>query len=599
MGLTTDPIVGPGGVDRDVEDFKRLRHARDRSAGFAVGQYLQPAPMLFTRDGHNVFLGDMYRGASAFLICAGPSLASHDLTRLDQRGVLTMAVNNAATVVRPRLWCSVDDPGNFADAIWRDPGIQKFVPLAHMEKKFIVRDASGALVKSRELVGDMPAVFGYRRNESFHADQWMTEDTFNWGNHGDRADADGNKGSRSVMYVALRLLFYLGVRQVFLLGCDFRMQNGSRNYVFDQDRTPSSVRGNNQSYRAFNQRMQHLLPHFDQVGFHVYNCTPGSGLTVFPHLRYEEAVEAATAVVPKRIVTSGMYDRQARERKQKREQSQPQSQIAPPDLRPQFRDPERFARSLPGVTLVVPMESDRCAAFPEVWKTWVRYKTWMLHLPLIVLQRTPQDQALDLDNVLADHHDARILKLPSEPQWPRQQQWEFLKLKAAEAIPTPWYLMLAPDSVATETDDWISPQLFQEDGAGRRPVLIGSSWSYTKPAAAFAQLDDWADTVPELADCPRLDLPFDAASDRICHETITGWSYLARTEWTRHVVQHLAGGLPCRTHETYLHFCAARLQERMVRIPMKKHGWDHSYGREAAQVLDRCRRALSAARNSR
>ena len=62
----------------------------------------------------------------------------------------------------------------------------------------------------------MPAVFGYRRNEAFVAEQWLYEDTFNWGNHSKRTDAYGNTGSRSVMYIALRLLFYLGVRQLYL-----------------------------------------------------------------------------------------------------------------------------------------------------------------------------------------------------------------------------------------------------------------------------------------------------------------------------------------------------------------------------------------------
>lgn len=91
-----------------------------------------------------------------------------------------MAVNNAATVVRPNLWCSVDDPGNFSDAIWYDAGITKFGRLCHMEKTFCVRDANGDLVDSTHKVGDMPAVLGYRRNEAFTPEQFVTEDTFNW-----------------------------------------------------------------------------------------------------------------------------------------------------------------------------------------------------------------------------------------------------------------------------------------------------------------------------------------------------------------------------------------------------------------------------------
>ena len=267
--------------------------------------------MLFTRDGHNVFLGDIYRGRPAFLICGGPSLTSHDLTRLNQRGIVTCAVNNAATVVRPHLWVSVDDPGNFCDVIWRNPAIWKFVPLCHMEKHLTVRDQRGELRPSPEVVGEMPAVFGYRRDEAFVAEQWLYEDTFNWGNHSKRTDAYGNIGSRSVMYIALRLLFYLGVRQLYLLGCDFRMELRQPNYAFPQDRTAASVAGNNATYRVLNTRLTHLLPYFEREGFRVFNCTPNSGLQVFPYVPFEEAVGAATTALPQTIVTDGMYDRTA------------------------------------------------------------------------------------------------------------------------------------------------------------------------------------------------------------------------------------------------------------------------------------------------
>ena len=52
-------------------------------------------------NGNRISLTNLYQGRAAFLICGGPSLANHDLGKLQQRGVLTMAVNNAAAVVRP------------------------------------------------------------------------------------------------------------------------------------------------------------------------------------------------------------------------------------------------------------------------------------------------------------------------------------------------------------------------------------------------------------------------------------------------------------------------------------------------------------------
>ncbi len=312
MGISTSTDRN-GGPERHSSDYRRFRHGRIRDRGLETGQYLQPPPMLFTRDGHNVFLGDCYRGASAFLVCGGPSLTSHDLTALSRRGVLSMAVNNAATVVRPNLWISTDDPGNFADVIWRDPAITKFIPMCHFEKPIFVRDDSGELKASDLLAGDMPAVFGFRRNEAFNASQWLWEDSFNWGNRGDRVDDYGLKGSRSVMYVAIRMLHFLGVRRIYLIGCDFRMHSGGRNYAFEQDRSEHSVRSNNDTYEIMNARFSHLKPYLGEAGLELFNCTPDSGLKVFEYVPFDEAIAAITSAMPMSIDTSGMYDRQQRE----------------------------------------------------------------------------------------------------------------------------------------------------------------------------------------------------------------------------------------------------------------------------------------------
>lgn len=220
-----------------------------------------------------------------------------------------MAVNNAAAVFRPQLWCCVDDPGNFCDAIWHDPGITKFVPEDHFDAPLMVRDGTGQLVPSQHRVADMPGVFGYRRNEEFSADRWLHEPTINWGNHRRMTDERGNRGSRSVLYVAVRLLYYLGFRRVYLLGCDFRMERGQPNYAFAQDRCESSIRGNNNSYRVLNDRFTLLKPHFERAGFQIFNCTPDSGLEVFPYVDYDEAMALATAIMPRKIETTGMYDR--------------------------------------------------------------------------------------------------------------------------------------------------------------------------------------------------------------------------------------------------------------------------------------------------
>jgi hypothetical protein len=278
----------------------------------------QSGLMLFRPDGRALDLSDIYRGCSVFFLGAGPSLRESDLSVLRARGMLTCAVNNAAAVFRPQLWVSVDDPCNFVDVIWRDPGILKFVPCEHFERSIIVRDRDRTLHVSSERVANMPAVFGFHLNTSFQPEKWLFEDTINWGNDACTPDLDGNTGGRSVMFVALRLLFYLGVRRVYLLGCDFRMTFEGPNYAFEQARSRAAVHNNNCTYRILNRRFQHLKPYFEAAGFEVFNCTAVSHLAAFPYRSLDDALTEATASVPQEILTEGMYDRLQRERDAKR-----------------------------------------------------------------------------------------------------------------------------------------------------------------------------------------------------------------------------------------------------------------------------------------
>lgn len=301
-------------VQDGYSEAQALGHARRRLEGWDR-QFEDRAPArLFDRRGIGVTLGGIYRGHSAFLVCGGPSLLQMDLGLLAQRGILTMAVNNATVIYRPLLWCCADDPGNFCDAIWYDPGILKFLPDEYLQLRFTVRNEQDELVYGERTVGDMPAVFGFKVNEEFVAERWLQEETFNWGNDCTITDANGEIGSRSILYIAIKLLYVLGVRRIYLVGCDFRMRDGAQNYAFEQDRSPGSVEGNNNSYRIMNIRFRNLLPYFAEAGLEIFNCTPNSGLTAFPTMAFADAIAEATAIIPTRINTAGMYDRIQRER---------------------------------------------------------------------------------------------------------------------------------------------------------------------------------------------------------------------------------------------------------------------------------------------
>lgn len=549
--------------------------------------------MLFSPQGQAECFEGMYNGSAGFLICSGPSLTSHNLAWLHRPGIVTLAVNNAATIVRPNLWTCVDDPGNFCDVIWRDPGILKFVPMAHMKKRFMVRDNTEQLVPSQECVGDMPTVFGFHRNETFDVDRWLHEDTINWGNHSKTVDSDGNKGSRSVMYVALRLLFHLGVRTVYLLGCDFRMQVGKRNYAFPQDRTPASVRGNNSSYQILNSRLQRLKPHFEQADFRIYNCTPNSGLSVFPFLEYEEAVERATAQIPKKVVTEGMYDRNARERKGPTKRKAHATGVA--NNRP--AEPCVPEGDVPDFSVVIPICREDVPKLHYTWQTWLQFHPILRQRPLIVLHDSRISRRELLPESCRTHSQLSCIPVRIESRQPVGLQWlDALIRLPAERVRTPWYLKLDPDAIAQGDAVWPLGSWFQPSELGREPVLIGSCWGYTKPASALSRLDDWGDTVAPLKHHRRLNLPFDPHADRIKHDTLSSWCCFINTAWTRSLAGLLEENPPVTDHARVLCYVATRQEEPVVRIQMKQHGWDHSFSRGPAAIQRECRKLLGESR---
>ena len=529
------------------------------------------APRLLTHDGREAALEGMYHGATGFLLCAGPSLLSHDLSKLQQRGIVTCAVNNAAAVFRPHLWVCVDDPSHFCDAVWRDPGIVKFVPVPHFKKPITQRGPQDELVLSSLVVGDMPAVFGYERNENFVAERWLYEDTFNWGNHGKTTDAYGNRGSRSVMYVALRLMFHLGIRRLYLLGCDFRMDLGKQNYAFDQHRSRTSVRGNNKTYQVFNARLAHLKPYFDQEGYEVFNCTPDSGLTVFGHVPFDDAVASALAGMPKKMITAGMYDRVQREKDAAKALKSPAVSADRPAAEGDYS-------ACPEMTLVVGLNEETAAIWRHTWPTWMRFKPWLRRMPLLVIHDGSAAVPEGVSSLLGEHPQATFLPYAT-PEGMTAGDGLLAALIAlpAQHVTTPWYLELNPRALATGFAHWLTPEWFQADERGRLPALVASPWGYTKPADAIAQLDDWADTVPSLRAHPRLDLPFDPQASCVRHETIASWLLLARTDWVREVARFTPARLPIASHAAYLNYCARRQGEIVKRIQMKQFGWDHSY----------------------
>lgn len=279
---------------KDGNDIRQFRHHRDRHVGHAISnEYYQQAPFFFTRECAQLNLIGQYKGASAFLILNGPSLVSgeYDISLLNLPGVITYGVNNGPSTFRPNFWSCVDDPTRFLKSIWLDPKITKFIPHAHAEKP-IFDNEKWEDMKSQDgqkiLAGECPNCVFFHRNEKFVANRWLFEDKINWGN------SKHHGGGRSVMLPALRILFLLGFRRVYLIGADFKMTEDYA-YHFDEQRPKGSVNCNMSTYRRMNNEyFPQLKPYFKEEGYEVFNCTKDSGLTAFDYFPYEDAIAECT-----------------------------------------------------------------------------------------------------------------------------------------------------------------------------------------------------------------------------------------------------------------------------------------------------------------
>lgn len=237
----------------------------------------QPIDLVFDATGTPADMQNMYTGASVFLLCGGPSLNQMNLDMIPDSAIVASINQVGATHKRPHLWFGVDHPKRFHANIWEDPAITKFTALGHCADYYsnLVGDE---WVPSGRSPQDMPNTYFVKYNEPWFGDKYLESPT-SW------ATRDG---SRSTMMIALRMLYWLGFRSVYLLGCDFQMTyKGS--YAFGEICGPKIRARSNVKFQALNSTLEYLFPTFDKHGFHVYNCTPDGNLHALPRVDFTKA----------------------------------------------------------------------------------------------------------------------------------------------------------------------------------------------------------------------------------------------------------------------------------------------------------------------
>jgi len=262
---------------------------------------------------------NLYNGASLFLIGSGPSFNREQRKQLAECDIITMGLNNSPKNYRPDLWCAMDPPSWFLPSILLDPKIIKLIPNGY------ARHAIGS-----KTIGELPSFVSFPWNNEFNENVYLSQETVNYG------CAAGNGGGRSVLLAALKVAFLLGFRRIYLLGIDFKMVEGEKNYHFDQDTSKHAVESNNETFKKLSNRFMKLLPSFSDNDFEVYNCNPDSALRVFPFIDLADAIRKARKDIPDPTTEStvGRYEKGWQKSSMKSKATRKKNRCSLSDLKP-------------------------------------------------------------------------------------------------------------------------------------------------------------------------------------------------------------------------------------------------------------------------
>lgn len=226
-----------------------------------------------------VDLQDIYTGQTAMLIGGAPSLKEQPLDLLAKRGVLTMAINNAAIHFQPMLWVSADRPECYEPRILLDPRIMKFGILSHAEVQL---DDRYRKLKYHQ----MPNQYFYIPEDNVPWDEYLApRRCVPWYNNS--------------LFVGIHILYRLGVRRIILGGSDFGCGPNGEMYAHTTKLGDLEHKWNSDLYNSLAHELRRLKPVFDKAGLSFYDCSVNSRISqVYPHLTMEEAINMCTETLP-------------------------------------------------------------------------------------------------------------------------------------------------------------------------------------------------------------------------------------------------------------------------------------------------------------
>jgi len=215
---------------------------------------------------------------SCFLAGGAPSLSKEkNLQQLIQPGISLMAMNNTAALFSSGVdfWVGGDKPLCYSNRILMDPSITKFGSISR-------RDWQVGDQKWREC----PNTYFFGTTTDFTLKTFLKPHRdFVWW--------------KNTFYIAIQILYRLGFRKVYLIGCGFKLKEKEEHYSYGKQLTLDEVKWNQGTYNTVVERMKYMKEYFDSLGFSIISCTPDSALNdTYPVMSLDKALDASLRDFP-------------------------------------------------------------------------------------------------------------------------------------------------------------------------------------------------------------------------------------------------------------------------------------------------------------
>lgn len=227
----------------------------------------------FTPDGlkRTMDVRNTQHNQTAILLGGAPSLLQQNYKLMEQRGVLVMAMNNAARHIRPTYFVCGDNPNCYEPQLLMDPTIMKIGPM-HWANTAAEMHCNGKLFR------DFPNMFFYLQQRDVAWDEYLAT----------RAEVPWYQNT---ILAGIHILYQLGIRRIILAGSDFMVGTDS-DYAHGQQLGKLEKKWNLDLYNHVVRELRLLKPVFDKAGLKLMDCSVNSRLKqVYKQVTLEQAVD--------------------------------------------------------------------------------------------------------------------------------------------------------------------------------------------------------------------------------------------------------------------------------------------------------------------